>query len=50
MPADYYAVLKTLGNTVDSKHSSMNIPRTTAVTIDGIATPRPSDWRLAGYD
>src|SRR6516165_8390965 len=44
MPADYAAVLKTLGKQGDYKANvlKVNIPRTDLkVTIDGIATPTP---------
>ena len=44
MPADYDAVLKTLGRTGDYKANvlKINIPRNDVkVTIDGIATPTP---------
>ncbi|HYK61026.1 MAG TPA: DUF1259 domain-containing protein, partial [Bryobacteraceae bacterium] len=44
MPADYAAVLKTLGKQGDFKDSvlKINIPRNDLkVTIDGIATPIP---------
>src|SRR5260370_11609695 len=44
MPADYDAVLKTLGKTGDFKSNvlKVNIPRNELkVTIDGIATPPP---------
>src|SRR5919202_2924901 len=44
MPADYDAVLKTLGKTGDYKSNvlKVNIPRNDLkVTIDGIATPTP---------
>src|SRR2546421_11648974 len=44
MPADYDAVLKTLGKTGDYKANvlKINLPRNDVkVTIDGIATPTP---------